>query len=71
MLRSEVENLLGEPDYSPVEGQYYYASDREVYPQNGTANQVKVPVSLVVDYRNQLGEITDKLQTFWMGPLGE
>jgi hypothetical protein len=71
MKRTKVENLLGKPDYSPIDGQYYYASDREGYPESATANPIKVPVGLVVDYRNQLGELTDELQTFWLGPIGE
>lgn len=27
MTEAEVKRLLGEPDYSPIDGQYYYASD--------------------------------------------
>lgn len=69
--RTEVERLLGEPDYSPIEGQYYFATDRSEYPESGAADRVKLPVGLVVDYRNQLGGLTDELQTFWLGPIGE
>lgn len=71
MKRSKVENLLGEPDYSPINGQYYYSSDREEYPEGSTADQNKVPVGLVVDYRNPLGVLTNELQTLWLGPVGE
>jgi outer membrane protein assembly factor BamE (lipoprotein component of BamABCDE complex) len=71
MKRTKVENLLGKPGYSPIDGQYYYSSDREEYPEGSATNQIKVPVGLVVDYRNQQGELTDELQTFWLGPIGE
>jgi hypothetical protein len=57
MPRVEVERMLGAPDYSPVEGQYYYSSDRH--------NQ-----GLVVDYRLD-GQMTDRLQDFTLGPIGE
>lgn len=67
MKRAEVESLVGEPDYSPIEGQYYYSSDRK----EDSAGQVEVPLGLVLDYRNEDGGLTDKLQTFWLGPIGE
>lgn len=57
MPRVDVGRMLGAPDYSPVEGQYYYSSDRQ--------NQ-----GLVVDYRLE-GQLTDRLQDFTLGPIGE
>lgn len=68
MLRSEVERLLGDPDYSPIDGQYYYSSDRSADSDNqaggGTAG-------LVVDYRDESGNVTDTLHDFWLGPIAE
>lgn len=69
MTRAEVEKLLGPPDYSPIDGQYYYhTSDRQ------TAEGV--PIGLVVDYRRtnvRTGEeiATGLLESFWIGPIGE
>jgi hypothetical protein len=57
MPRAEVEQLLGEPDYSPTDGQYYYSSNRN-------------KLGLVVDYRID-GEATSQLQRFGMETLGE
>jgi hypothetical protein len=66
--RKEVESLLGEPDYSPIDGQHYYSSDHSEYSQDQARD---VTVGLVVDYRDGNGEITDKLQEFWMVPIAE
>jgi len=69
MTRAEVEELLGRPDYSPIEGQYYYAlSDRKT--EEGT------PVGLIVEYRRvnyQTGETvaSGKLESLTLGPIGE
>ena len=71
MKRTDIERLLGEPDYSPIEGQYYYSSDREDYLENGTVDQNKVSVGVVLDYNNDEGILTDELQMFWLGPIGE
>ena len=71
MKRTDVESLLGEPDYCPIQGQYYYSSDRTEYPAGDRANQAEVPVGVVLDYRNEEGVLTDELQTFWLGPIGE
>lgn len=68
MQRNEVERLLGEPDYSPIDGQYYYSSNKSVYSK---IQERKVPFGLVVDYRNRNGVITETLQNFWIGPVGE
>lgn len=68
MPRQAVLNLLGEPDYSPIEGQYYYSSNKSIkIPERAS----EVPVGLVVDYRNPDGILTDSLQTFSLGPIGE
>ncbi|WP_133511610.1 hypothetical protein [Candidatus Thiosymbion oneisti] len=68
MQRKEIERLLGEPDYSPGGGQYYYSSDRSVYVEE---QEWEVVVGLVVDYRDKNDAITETLQEFWLGPIGE
>ena len=69
MPRPEVERLLGEPDYSPTDGQYYYGSDRTA-PQgeDGTPGST---IGLVVDYRDGSGAVTNELQSFDLRPIGE
>jgi|WetSurMetagenome_2_1015567.scaffolds.fasta_scaffold16394_3 hypothetical protein len=66
--RAEVERLLGKPDYSPIEGQFYYSSDRRT--PAGT------PVGLIVEYRTidpraAEATITGKLESLYLGPIGE
>jgi hypothetical protein len=69
MTQAEVEQLLGPPDYSPIEGQYYYAlSDRKT--EEGT------PVGLIIEYRRinfRTGETvgSGKLESLTLGPIGE
>ncbi len=69
MPRAEVERMLGDPDYSPIEGQFYYASkDRKT--GKGT------PVGLIVEYRRtnpKTGEVveTGRLESLYLGPIGE
>ncbi len=66
--RVHVLALLGEPDYSPTEGLYYYSSSRRVYSKERDGDVV---VGLVVDYRNDHDKLTKVLQEFWVGPIGE
>lgn len=68
MPRREIERLLGEADYLPGGGQYYYSSDRSVYVEEQGR---EVTVGLVVDYRDKNGAVTERLQEFWLGPIGE
>jgi len=68
MQRKEIERLLGEPDYSPGDGQDYYSSDRSVYVED---QEREVVVGLVVDYQDKNGAVTETLQEFWLGPIGE
>ena len=68
MGRTDVEALLGEADYSPIEGQLYYASDSEA-PLEGTP--LTATVGLVLEYRDDDGALTPRLQHFWVGPIGE
>lgn len=70
MKRQEVEKLLGPPEYSPTEGQYYYGSDRR--------DDKGATMTLVVDYRvteypgdDIRTRLTDRLQSFFFGPVGE
>ncbi len=75
MARSKMEELLGEPDYSPVEGQEYYSSDRRETAGSGKekeqVKQIDMPVGLIVDYRDEQGELTGQVQTFRLGRIGE
>jgi len=69
MARAEVERLLGKPDYSPIEGQYYYAAADRRTPE-GT------PVGLIVEYRRmnvRAGReiLSGRLESFTPGPIGE
>jgi hypothetical protein len=70
MPRTEVERLLGEPDYSPTEGQYYYSSDRKEA-STSPADRPPATLGLVVDYRDANGAVTNRLQRFTLGPIGE
>ncbi|MCI5151069.1 MAG: hypothetical protein D3916_17085 [Candidatus Electrothrix sp. MAN1_4] len=70
MERTKVENLLGEADYSPIEGQYYYSSDRREAVDNGK-ERMNVTVGLVVEYCDDQDKLTEQLQRFWLGPIGE
>jgi hypothetical protein len=68
MPRSKVVSILGEPDYSPVDGQYYYSSDK--------TNSKGVIIGLVVEYRKYVGNdvdmtVTGKLESFKLMPIGE
>jgi outer membrane protein assembly factor BamE (lipoprotein component of BamABCDE complex) len=57
MSKTEVESLLGPPDYSPTDGQYNYSSSAR--------NRI-----LVVDYRLDT-RVTDRLQQFDLMTTGE
>jgi hypothetical protein len=68
MARAEVEALLGEADYSPIAGQEYYSSDcRELVPETGAEELV----GLIVEYRDEQGRLTEQLQQFQLGRIGE
>ncbi len=64
---SEVKQLLGEPVYSPIEGQYYYASD------SADVNTHFV-LGLVVNYTRQDSTNPTSpwiLEDFQLMPIGE
>src|SRR5262249_27385294 len=62
MIQTEVENLLGEPDYSPIDGEYYYYSGKE--------NSENTSIGLILEYRID-DRVTGKLESFSLTPIGE
>ena len=70
MEQGAVKELLGEPDYSPIAGQYYYSSDLRKTELRGK-EWIEVTVGLIVDYRDKQGEVTKQLQTFRLDSIGE
>ncbi len=70
MEQTEVVSLLGEPDYSPLAGQYYYSSDRREAVRHGK-KEMRIPVGLIIDYRDEQGRVTEQLQKFRLGRIGE
>jgi hypothetical protein len=66
--RDEVERLIGEPDYSPTPGQYYYSSAKKTRSEHHDRD---VTLGLVVDYRDKSGADTKALQKYLLGPLDE
>lgn len=70
MVQSKVTDWLGEPDYSPIAGQYYYSSDRYETVLFGK-QEMQIPVGLVIDYLDEQGELTEQVQSFWLGHIGE
>ena len=67
--RAEVEALVGRPDYSPTDGQYYYSSDKTERIEEHPV--LEAVIGLVVEYRDSRGRVTDHLQSLWFGPIGE
>ncbi|CAK8724945.1 SmpA / OmlA family protein [Candidatus Electrothrix laxa] len=68
--RTEVIDLLGEPDYSSLAGQYYYSSDRRETVQHGK-QEMQISVGLLIDYRDEQGRVTEQVQKFRLGRIGE
>jgi hypothetical protein len=68
MSRRFVESLLGEADYSPTDGVYCYSSDRMEYSEEAGREFV---VGLIVEYRTESGKVTDRLESWQLGPIGE
>ncbi|HHJ17497.1 MAG TPA: hypothetical protein ENJ80_12445 [Gammaproteobacteria bacterium] len=68
ITRNDVESLLGEPDYSPTDGLYYYSSDQRVFLKD--QNRYTSP-GLVVDYRDKRDVPTETLQRFQLRNVGE
>ena len=77
MPKSEVDRLLGEPTYSPTEGQYYYPTGGEC-PLNDPPDQMLASCGLVADFRviNSDADppsitVTGRLEDCWWGGVGE
>ncbi len=70
MEQKEVIALLGKPEYSPLEGLFYYSSDRRERVRQGK-EEVDVVLGLIVDYRDGQGRVTKQLQGFELGRIGE
>lgn len=68
MPRQEVEVLLGPPDYSPVAGTYFYSSDRREFSKEAGR---ELPTGLVVEFRDRSGKVTERLESWSLGPIGE
>lgn len=69
LTQAEVERLLGKPDYSPIDGLYYYAAADRRTPEGTT-------VGLIVEYRRlnvRSGEeiVSGRLESFTLGPIAE
>jgi len=71
MSRTKVDALLGNFDYSPTEGQYYYLSDYKVSPEQGMESDLTVPVGIVIDFRDKNGDETENIHRLSIGPIGE
>lgn len=69
MPRKDVERLLGRPNYSPTEGQYYYGSDASC---SHDVENPSAPCGVVVDYRKPPEYTpTEYLQSCWFGAIAE
>jgi len=68
MQRKDVENLLGKSDYSPINGLVYYSSNKSIF---STEQNRNVPAGLILDYRVDSGAVTENLQKFHLGVIGE
>ncbi|MCI5211756.1 MAG: hypothetical protein D3910_23910, partial [Candidatus Electrothrix sp. ATG2] len=70
MEQNEVTRLLGEPDYSPLAGLFYYSSDRRESVLRGK-KEIQLPMGLIIDYRDEQGRVSKRLQAFQLGRIGE
>lgn len=68
MPKEKVMELLGQPDYSPIRGQYYYSSTKEEYSET---HGYDVTHGLIIEFRDENRNVTDKLGSFTLGPIGE
>ena len=69
MSEKQVTAILGQPDYSPTDGIYYYSSDREVEYEGGTTC-----VGVIVEYHVSTGGKAAPIRTLegWnFGPVYE
>lgn len=67
MPESEIESLLGEPEYWPTESQCYYGSDRRV-PMDPILNAT---YTLVIEYTRQNESPGRVVADWFLGPISE
>lgn len=70
MTRAEVELILGTPDYSPVDGQYYFATPGQCEVAPGRT----AGCGYVIDYRDYSKEPprnSGRVTSCWWGGIGE
>jgi hypothetical protein len=73
MTRAQVENILGKPDHSPVEGQDYYSTSGECELEQG----IMGPCVLVIEYRaypdptSRRTRLTGRVTGCFWGGVGE
>jgi hypothetical protein len=72
MSKGELENVLGEADYSPGEGQFYFSTGGDC-PLHGSDRLAACGVVAEFrDYRNGSDAVlTESLQSCWWGGIGE
>lgn len=72
MSQTELASLLGEPDYSPIDGLYYFSTGGDCpLDDNGRL----APCGVVADFRNDAEGrdpvLKNSLQSCWWGAIGE
>jgi hypothetical protein len=70
MTKNELEDVLGQADYSPVEGQYYFSTGGNCPLDEGDRVASCGVVAEFRDYSND-GVLTGSLQTCRWGAIGE
>jgi hypothetical protein len=69
MSKRELERLLGEADYSPIEGQYYYSTGGECPLEGANRN---APCGVVADFRRAPDyQLTGSVRSCTWGAIGE
>lgn len=71
MSKDDLRRILGEEDYSPVEGQYYFSTGGECPLDAGNR---MAPCGLVAEFRAEKNgelQLTERLQSCWWGAIGE
>jgi hypothetical protein len=74
MTKVELERVLGEADYSPVDGQFYFSTGGDCPLEDAGRD---APCGVVADFRRSTNEataetvLTDSLQSCWWGGIGE
>jgi hypothetical protein len=72
MSKAELEGVLGEADYSPTDGQFYFSTGGDCPLEN--ADRL-APCGVVAEFREYSDGrdpvLTDSLQSCWWGAIGE